>query len=260
MSTPDTIAIVRPVPDSIGSCELTHVDRTPIDLATAHRQHQHYVETLSALGCEIITLPPLHDHPDSVFVEDPAFVLDEMAFIARSGAESRRGEAETVADALAAHRSCHRIEAPACIDGGDVLLLGRTLYVGLSSRTNAEAHRQLRDVLAPMGYEVRSVPLHECLHLKTGATAIADDAVLFNPAWVPADVFEGLRLVECHPDEPFSGNVVRVGSTLVADSAWERTNRRLVDFGCDIAEVHLGELTKAEGSVTCSSIVFRRVD
>ena len=142
MSTPDTIAIVRPVPDSIGSCELTHVDRTPIDLETARRQHQHYVETLSGLGCEIIELPPLHDHPDSVFVEDPAFVLDEIAIIARSGAASRRGEAETVAAALAAHRRCHPVEPPGCIDGGDVLLLGHTLYVGLSSRTNAEAHRQ----------------------------------------------------------------------------------------------------------------------
>ena len=258
MSTSDTIAIVRPVPDSIGSCELTHVERTPIDLEAARCQHQHYTETLADLGCEIVMLPPLHEYPDSVFVEDPAFVLDELAIIARSGAESRRGEAESVAEALALHRRCHTIQAPGCIDGGDVILLGRTLYVGHSSRTNSEAHGQLHTTLDPLGYTVRIVPLQDCLHLKTGATAISDDVVLCNPAWVPPSTFEGIRVVESHPDEPFSANVVRVGTTLVADSAWKRTNERLVQAGFDVAEVHLGELTKAEGSVTCSSIVFPR--
>ncbi|HBZ97089.1 MAG TPA: dimethylargininase [Phycisphaerales bacterium] len=259
MSTADTIAIVRPVPDSIGSCELTHVERTPIDLETARSQHRIYTETLEGLGCEIVVLPPLHDHPDSVFVEDPAFVLDELAVIARSGAESRRGEADSVAEVLALHRPCHAIRSPGCIDGGDVIVIGRTLYVGHSTRTNAEAHRQLRDLLDPLGYRVRVVPLRDCLHLKTGATAISDDAVLCNPGWVPPSTFEGLRIVECHPDEPFSGNVVRVGRTLVADSAWRRTNDRLAEAGFEVAEVHLGELTKAEGSVTCSSIVFPRI-
>lgn len=256
MSNPDTIAIVRPVPDSIGSCELTHVDRTPIDLELAREQHRSYADTLQALGCELIELPALHEHPDSVFVEDPAFVLDEVAIIARSGAESRRGEAASVAEALARFRPCRTIEAPGCIDGGDVVLLGRTLYVGDSTRTNQDAHAQLRSILEPFGYDIRPIPLERCLHLKTGATAIADDAVLCNPAWVDPAVFDGLRVIESDPDEPFSANVVRVGSTLVADSAWSRTNRRLEDAGFELAPIHLGELTKAEGSVTCSSIVF----
>ncbi len=258
MSSPETIAIVRPVPDSIGSCELTHVERTPIDLDLARSQHRQYAETLSDLGCELIELPAMHDQPDSVFVEDPAFVLDEVAIIARSGAESRRGEAASGADALARVRTCRPIEAPGCIDGGDVILIGRTLFVGDSTRTNSDAHEQLRGILEPFGYEVRPVRLDNCLHLKTGATAIADDAVLCNADWVDPSIFEGLRVVESDPDEPFSANVVRVGSTLVADSAWSGTNRRLAEAGFDVAHVHLGELTKAEGSVTCSSIVFSR--
>lgn len=258
MTSDQTIAIVRPVPDSIGSCELTHMDRAPIDLATARRQHEDYSRALANLGCEVITLPPLHAYPDSVFVEDPAIVLDELAIIGRSGAESRRGEVDSVAEALAAFRTCRHIEPPGCIDGGDVLQIGRRIFVGISSRTNEAARSQLRAMAEPLGYEVIPVPLVECLHLKTAASAISEEAILCNPQWVDPTAFMDTDTIEIDPAEPFSGNVVRVKSTLLADSAWAGTNRRLRESGFDVVETHLGELSKAEGSVTCSSIVFSR--
>jgi dimethylargininase len=258
MTSDQTIAIVRPVPDSIGSCELTHMDRAPIDLAMARSQHENYTRALANLGCEVITLPPLHAYPDSVFVEDPAVVLDELAILGRSGAESRRGEVDSVAEALAAFRSCRPIEPPGCIDGGDVLQIGRRIFVGISTRTNETARSQLRAMAEPLGYEVIAVPLVECLHLKTAASAISDETILCNPEWVDPAAFTGTDTIEIDPAEPFSGNVLRVESTLVADSAWTGTNRRLVKSGFDVVEIHLGELSKAEGSVTCSSIVFSR--
>jgi len=256
MTTGQTIAIVRPVPDSIGSCELTHLDRVPIDLDLARTQHEDYCRTLAALGCEVVTLPPLHAFPDSVFVEDPAIVLDELAILARSGAASRRGEVDSVGEALAAFRTCRRIEPPGCIDGGDVIQIGRRVFVGVSTRTNESARTQLRNMVEPLGYEVVDVTLVDCLHLKTAASVISDEAILCNPLWVDPAAFAGASAIEIDPGEPFSGNVVRVGSTLVADSAWSGTNRRLQEAGCEVAEIHLGELSKAEGSVTCSSIVF----
>lgn len=260
MTSGNIIAIVRPVPASIGRCELTHMDRTPIDLELARTQHDDYTNTLARLGCDVVELPSLDEHPDSVFVEDPAIVLDELAIIARSGAESRRGESESVARVLADYRTCHPITAPGCVDGGDALLIGHRLFIGISSRTNEQAMEQIRSIIEPFGYQLIPVRLTDCLHLKTAATAISQDTILCNPLWADPASFDGLRTLEIDPSEPFSGNVVRVQDTLVADSAWNGTNRRLRAAGFEVEDIHLGELTKAEGSVTCSSIVFNRLD
>ncbi|MDG1899850.1 MAG: hypothetical protein P8I74_08300 [Phycisphaerales bacterium] len=259
MTSGNTIAIVRPVPESIGRCELTHMDRTPIDLELARSQHADYTKAFARLGCDVIELPSLDEYPDSVFVEDPAIVLDELAIIARSGAESRRGEAASVERVLGAHRTCHRITAPGCVDGGDALLIGRRLFIGISSRTNEQARAQIRSIIEPHGYQLIPVPLTDCLHLKTAATAISDDTILCNPLWAAPASFDGLRTIEIDPSEPFSGNVVRVHDTLIADSAWNATNGRLRAAGFEVADIHRGELSKAEGSVTCSSIVFNRL-
>jgi dimethylargininase len=233
--------------------------REPIDFEQAVEQHSRYERTLTALGCTIQRLPPLPDLPDSVFVEDTALVLPELAVIARLGAESRRDEVASVADVLHQHRSLAFIEAPATLDGGDVMYIGSTIYVGESSRTNAEGIRQLRELTSAYGYSVRAVKTTGCLHLKSAVTQIAKDVVLMNPAFVDSACFESLHQMEVHPNEPMAANALWVGESVIYSSAYEKTRQRLEHFGIDVHLIETDELHKAEGAVTCCSILIPAV-
>lgn len=249
------IALTRGVPASIGTCELTHVDRAPIDVAVARAEHAAYERALEAAGCEVVRLAADDAHPDAVFVEDTAVVLDELAIVARPGAESRRGETAAVAEALAAWRPLAAIAAPATLDGGDVLRVGRRLWVGVGGRTNAAALDQLRALAAPLGYDVRGVATRGCLHLKTAVTAVADDLLLANPDWVDADAFDGLRSLAVHPAEPFAANALRVRDRVLHAAHFDRTRLRLTAAGVTVVPVPAAELAKAEGGVTCGSLL-----
>jgi dimethylargininase len=250
------LALTRGVPPSIVHCELTHLARAPIDVTVARAQHDRYEEALARLGCTVERLSDEPDQPDSVFVEDTAIVLDELAVIARPGAASRRGETTSVAAALGAHRHLACIRAPATLDGGDVLLLGQRVFVGLSGRTNAEGVRQLAELLARYGYQVTGIDVRGCLHLKSAVTSVADDAILVNPRWVDVDRFEGTGRIEVHPDEPFAANALRVGDALVC-AAWPRTRERLEGEGLRVEAVDVSELAKAEAGVTCCSLIVQ---
>lgn len=249
------IAFTREPSALLPRCELTHLDRQAIDVERARAQHDAYEDALRDLGADVRRVAPAPDHPDGVFVEDAAFVLDELAVIARPGAPSRRGEEGSVAEALAPHRPLARIPAPATLDGGDVLLAGRTLYVGDSARTGAAAHAWLRDRLGPLGYDVRVVPVTGCLHLKTAVTAPAPRTFLLNPAWVPAGAFGDARVVEVDPGEPRAANVLRVGERVLAAAGSPRTRRRLEALGLAVAVVDVSELARAEAGVTCCSVL-----
>ena len=249
------IALTRPVPPSIGRCELTHLAREPIDVARAARQHQRYEAALAELGCSVRRLPPMPDHPDAVFVEDTAVVLPELAILARPGAASRRAEVDAVADALRPYRALVAIESPGTLDGGDVLRVGSRVYVGASGRTNAEGIRQLAAILAEHGYEVRPVAVSGCLHLKTAVTQVDDDAVLLNPGWVDPGTFGELDRIEVDPEEPFAANAVRVGAALLHPAACPRTRRRLERRGLDVRPIEADELARAEAGLTCCSIL-----
>jgi len=245
------VALTREVPSTINACELTHVERRPIDVAAARAQHAAYEAALEAAGCTLRRLPPLDDMPDSVFVEDAAVVVDELAVIARPGAASRRAETASVAEALRAYRDVVAIEEPGTLDGGDVLLLGESVFVGLSARTNAEGARQLRELLEAYGYNVRTVSVEHALHLKSAATRVGRDKVLLNPQWIDRALFD-VDLTEVDPAEPFAANALLVGDTLLCSADYPRTNARLGN----VKEVDAGELAKAEGGLTCCSIVF----
>jgi len=249
------VALTRAVPPSIVRCELTHLAREPIDVARAVSQHDAYEATLARLGCTIRHLPDEPELPDSVFVEDTAVVLDEVAVITRPGAASRRGETTSVAATLGEYRSLACIETPATLDGGDVLVAGRRVYVGVSGRTNREGVRQLAELLAPHGYAVEGLDVRGCLHLKSAVTAVADDAVVVNRAWVDVDAIRGARPITVHPAEPFAANVLRVGDTLVAAAAAPRTRERLESAGFRVETVDVSELAKAEAGVTCCSLI-----
>lgn len=209
------IAITRAVSPAIARCELTHLERTSIDAELAAAQHQQYIETLVALGCEVHQLPAEPDLPDSVFVEDTAVVLDELAIITRPGAASRQPETVSMAAALASYRPLKHITAPGTIDGGDVLRVGNRLFIGLSGRSNQAGIEQMRALLASSGYSVTGVPVRGCLHLKSAVTQVAPATLLYNPAWVDADAFRDYELIEVEESEPFGSNALLVNETII---------------------------------------------
>jgi dimethylargininase len=250
------IAITREVSRKIGDCELTHLSREPIDFRLACEQHRAYEKALEELGCDLHRLPEEIDLPDSVFVEDAAIVVDELAVITRPGAESRRAETISIADALAAYRELQFIEAPATLDGGDVLLIGKTLFVGLSSRSNQQVIEQLRSFLLPYGYEVRGVEVRRCLHLKSAVTQISDGLLLINPAFIDAEAFNGYEWIEVDESEPYAANALRIKDAIIYPANYPRTLTRLETRRLAIQVVDVSELIKAEGAVTCCSLVF----
>src|SRR4249919_189637 len=195
-------AITREVSPNLGHCELSFVPRVEIDLALARAQHYRYQQALAALGCRVVTLPAEDDLPDAVFVEDVALVLDEVAVMTRPGAASRRPEGASVASTLSQHRPLLSIESPGTLEGGDMMRVGRTIYVGKSARTNASGIEQLTRLLSEFGYTVRPVAMSGCLHLKSAVTQVADDTLLVHPGWVDRGAFPEFKIIEIDPEEP----------------------------------------------------------
>jgi dimethylargininase len=253
------IALTRDVSPALDRCELTHLPRVAIDLDLARAQHSAYERCLEELGCRVVRLPAAPELPDSVFVEDAAVVVDELAVVTRPGVASRRAETAAVAEALAEYRSLRRIEPPGTLDGGDVLRVGKTVYVGLSERTNESGLEQLRDAIGACGYDVNGVEVRGCLHLKSAVTAASEDLLLVNRAWVNASELErgGVSLLDVDPAEPFAANALDVGGVVVYAAEFPRTRARLERSGVRVRTVAAGELAKAEGAVTCCSVIFR---
>lgn len=252
----DRWAITRDISESLGQCELTHQPRVLIDLDVARRQHAEYEACLERLGCDLIRLSAAPSMPDAVFVEDTAVVLDEIALITRPGAASRRLEIESVAAALNPYRDILRIESPGTVDGGDVLVAGRDIYVGLSSRTNKHAVDQMQHLLAPYEYRVRGIEVSGCLHLKSAVTAVGANTLLVNANWINSSMFDRYEIIEIHPDEAYAANGLLIGETIVYPGAFPRTAERLDRRRIRIEFVDMSELAKAEGAITCCSLVF----
>lgn len=254
------VAITRQVCAAIAECELTHLPRVRIDAERAVTQHHEYEAALATLGCDLISLPPQPALPDSVFVEDTALVLDEIAIVTRPGAQSRRPEAASIAEALACYRRLWFVEAPGTLEGGDVLRLGRDLFVGQSGRSNESGIMQLRAIVWPHGYTVTAVPVEECLHLKSAVTQVAERTLLVNPRWVNPSLFGPLTVIEVDPEEPTAANGLLVGDRLIYPASFPRTRRRLEAAGIVVVPVDVSELQKAEGAVTCCSLIFNAFD
>jgi dimethylargininase len=251
------VALTRAVPKTIADCQLTHLARRqPIDLALARAQHEAYEHALERAGCTIHRVPGDDALPDSVFVEDTAVVFDEFAVMTRPGAESRREEVDAVSKSLATFRELLRIEAPGSIDGGDVLRVGSAVYVGESSRTNREGIQQLARLIEPRGYRVTAIPVSRCLHLKSAVTQVAPRTLLLNSDWLDARHFAEFELVSVDPREPSAANALMLGEVVLFDEAHQRTRDRLARAGLTVHTVDLGELAKAEGAVTCCSLIL----
>jgi dimethylargininase len=248
-------ALTRKISPNLACCQLEYLKREPIDVARAATQHRDYEAALERLGVRVVSLPTEPDLPDCVFVEDPALVLDEIAIITRMGAESRRGESESLAAALAQFRPLVRMSEPATLEGGDVLRIGKTLYVGLSRRTNTAGAKQLAAIVEPRGYRVVPVQVTGCLHLKSACCAVNEETVLANRALFDASPFH-CKMIDVPAEEPGAADVLRIGNTVLIPASFPRTARLLEQSGFKVESLDVSELQKAEAGVTCMSLVF----
>jgi dimethylargininase len=250
------VLVRRPSP-RLAAGELTHLQRVPVDAGLALAQWRGYVDAFRARGWAVTEIEPADEHPDGVFIEDTAVVFGDRAVLTAPGADSRRGELATVAPALdAADLAVHRIEPPGTLDGGDVLKVGRTAYVGRGARTNDAGIEQLRAIVAPAGWTVVAVPVTKVLHLKSAVTALPDGTIIGRAATVDdrAAFPEFLEVPEQHGTA-----VVDLGGGAVLMSAdAPRTAELLRARGLDVVAVPITEFEKLEGCVTCLSVRIRR--
>lgn len=253
------LAFTRAVSPRLPECALTHLGRQPIDVARATSQHAAYEQALRDAGCNVVRLPELADDPDAVFVEDTALLLGEHAIITRPGVPSRAREIYSTAEGLKPHFDVHFLSA-GTLDGGDVLRIENTLYVGQSSRTDAAGTQALEAIVSPLGYWVVPVELDRCLHLKTAVTFCGLDdqgvpTVLVNAQWVDPGYFSGVEPLWVPPEEPFAANVVRAGDRLLMAAGSPTTAAWLQERGFTVVELDVSELQKAEAGGTCMSLI-----
>jgi dimethylargininase len=250
-------AITREVSASINNCELSFHARQPIDVTKAIAQHQAYQDCLAELGVCVVSLSAQPELPDAVFVEDPALVLDEVAVISNMGAPSRRPEARTLAETLSRYRLVKFLVAPATLDGGDVMRVGRSLFVGLSQRTNREGVAQLSDILGPYHYHVQPVEVRGCLHLKSACSHVGKNTILINRSLIDAGPFREFELLDVSDEEPAAGNALLVNDTVIVSASFPKTRSLLEERGFHVLTIDLSELEKAEAGVTCTSLIFK---
>lgn len=249
-------AITRKVSSSLAKCELSFIKREPIDMAKARTQHEAYENLLRELGAKVISLAEEPDLADSMFVEDPAVVLDEVAVICPLGTESRRAEAETIAKALEKYRRLEYVKLPGTLEGGDVLRVGKKIFVGSTARSNPEGIRQLAVIVERFGYEVTAVRVSGCLHLKSAVTSLGGNVLLGNRKWFQWERMAGFEWVDVDPSEPHAGNALRMGETVVFPASFPKTRGRIEEAGLKVVALDISELQKAEAGLTCSSLLY----
>ncbi len=249
-------AITRKVSSALAKCELSFIERQPIDLEKAQAQHQAYESLLSELGAQVISLPEEPKLPDSMFVEDPAVVLDELAVICSLGTESRRAEAPSIAVALEKCRKLAHVKLPGTLEGGDVLRVGKKVFIGSTARTNPEGIRQFAVIVEQYGYEVTAIPVSGCLHLKSAVTALGRDTLLANRAWFDWKRMDSFEWIDVDGSEPHAGNALAMGDSVILPASFPRTRARCEAGGFRVVPLDISELQKAESGLTCSSLLF----
>jgi dimethylargininase len=251
------VALTHVVSPNIGRCELSFLERSPIDYSRAVEQHEEYCGLLRNCGLQVIELSVNRSYPDGTFIEDTAVVVDELAIMASMGVESRRGELRGVESELANYREIAHIRLPATLDGGDVLLMGRKIFAGITPRTNMAGVESLKSILEPLGYQVIPVTVRGCLHLKSTCTAIDNHSVLVNPDWLDLKPFADLRIISIPEDEPWAANSLQINNTICMHVGFSKTVQAVQTLGFLVRTIDISELLKAEAGMTCSSIIFK---
>jgi dimethylargininase len=249
-------AITRAVSPALAECELSFIERIPIDMEKARAQHHAYEQALASLGAKVISLPAEAELPDSMFVEDPAIVLDELAVVFPLGTETRRREAESLAKAIAPFRKIEHVKLPGTVEGGDILRIGKKLYVGVTARTNENGIEQLRKIVTPHGYEVIVVPVTGCLHLKSAVTYLGGNALLANRSWFDTAPLASYDWIDVDPSEPHAGNALALSGSVIFPVSFPKTRARIEARGFKVLPLEIAELQKAESGLTCSSLIF----
>jgi dimethylargininase len=249
------LALVHRPSPQMAECLVTFVERTVMDADLLLQQHAAYCDALRDCGAEVRLLDMNCDFPDCTFVEDTAVVLDELALMARPGNAVRRGETVGIEVELRKLRPVERVAAPAILEGGDVLRVGKTLLIGLSSRTDAAGTAALESVSRRFGYRVQTIGVRGCLHLKTACTALPDGRLLVNPEWVDFEALSEFELIRVPEDEPWGANVVCLGDRVIAAAAHVETANLIGQLGFEVCPVALGEFARAEGGATCLSLL-----
>jgi dimethylargininase len=249
-------ALTRDVNVAMGECELTFLSRSSINVENAIQQHKQYQSVLSEAGCEVLSVSTAQGLADSVFIEDTALVLDALAVLCRPGAASRRAEVAGTQNVLRKFRRIESIQEPGTLDGGDLLVVGKVIFAGLSTRSNSDGIDQLRNVVSDYGYSVVPVETTKCLHLKSAVSVISPGVLLINPDWIEKSIFKDYVLLAVDESESHAANALPVGNRLIYPNNFPRTAEKLSAHGMDVAFVDVSELQKAEGAVTCCSLIF----
>src|SRR5581483_5051535 len=228
----------------------------PIDAELAQRQHAEYVAALRETGIQVERLDADERYPDSCFMQDPALVLAGIAILNRMGAPTRTGEPDLIADLLGERFETQRIYAPATLEGGDVLIVGERLIVGESGRTNMDGIEQLRAIVAPRGFHVESTPVCDFLHLSTAATYAGQGILLVHEDFPQTAVFANLKKILVPREEGYAANVLAIGDSVIMPAGYPKTSAQLRAYGFKLLEVPMSEFCKANGGVTCLSLIW----
>jgi dimethylargininase len=250
------IALTRGISAGIDRCEVSFIDRVAIDLQKMKQQHRAYEEMLRSMGYEVIQIPADDSCPDCCFIEDTALLLDEIAVITYPGSVARRGEVPGVVPTIEKYRKTLRIEPPATLEGGDVLRIGRNLYVGLTQRTNPEGVDALRTLVAPYGYKVTAVPTPGALHMKSVCTAADDRTIVADPRRVDVSPLRDYDMIEIAPEEWMGGDLLPINGTLWMIEGFPKLKSALEARGFNVRTLNMSEFLKAEAGLTCLSLLF----
>lgn len=242
---------------NLQDCELTYLNSEQIDYEKALLQHKSYCQMIESCGVEVETIEKNMHLADSVFVEDPIIVFDEVAVLTSMGVESRREESKALEDYFSSRKKIQKIQLPSKIEGGDVLVINKKVYVGLSARTNQEAIDELAKILAPFDYEVISVKVHGCLHLKTGCTALDENTILINKQWVEEEAFSNYKLIEIPEDEPFAANIMKINDYICMNENFPKTIELIKSLNYKVKTTDISEFVKAEAGLTCMSVRYK---
>ena len=249
-------ALVRPPGASLAGALCAKAPSEPIDVRLARQQHAAYCAALRAAGLALLDLAPDDGYPDGPFVQDTAVVYGDLAVIARFGVESREGEQAAVRQALRGQKRLAQIQSPATLEGGDVLHIGSRVYVGLSARTNHAGYAQLRELLEPEGATVLPLPVPDGLHLLSGCTYLGQGVLLATGIYGDVPAFSGLDVIHVPPHEAPAANALALGNTVVLPAGFPGTARRILERGFQVLPLTLTEFAKADGGVTCLSLLY----
>ena len=248
-------AVVRkPGPDFAQGITTSNLGTPSYELIV--EQHSAYIETLRSLGLEVIVLDHLLGYPDAYFVEDIAVVTPDVAIITNPGAESRRGEVETIASTLVEYRETLHIEAPGTVDGGDVLMVGTDSYIGISDRTSREGAEQAANILEAYRYTCTMVPVLSGLHLKSGVNYVGQNALLLTEAYADLDQFRQYDKIVVNESEGHAANTLLINNSLITPKGFPKTREKLLALDVNIIELDVSEVRKMDGSLTCMSLRF----